>query len=78
MGDNSLIVEFPDQNETILRAKRLLFIIMKEARPRTGLLPCQNEMYDLPRDKSPERVALHCNKLNTFGKEGHGDKQTSV
>lgn len=49
------MVEFAVQNEIILRAKRLRFIIMKEARPRTGLLPCQNEMYGHPWDKSPER-----------------------
>lgn len=77
MGDNSITMEFPVWNRTILRVKRLLLIIVLETRHYTGLLPCQNEMYNHSSDKSPERVILQNKELNIFGKEGHEGNQTS-
>lgn len=73
-----MTMEFPVRNRTILRVKKLLLITVQETRYYTGLVPCQNEMYNHPSDKSPESVILQNKELNTFGKEGHEGNQTSV
>lgn len=56
----------------------MLLILKQDARPKAGLSPCQHEMYDHPRDKSPEKVILQYKELDTFGKGGPEGKQTSV